>query len=467
MDADTWLAKSIDERQELLSSTPLIDMRYLGIVRAPGNWGVFASAGRHYRQAIFGRDSLETAEDLCDFDQDLARTVILSMARLQGYRNNPLSEEEPGKIVHEFRSTKFGDAKITWWSRMIMWTLRSRWGRPDDGTVLYYGSYDSTLLYIRLVERYCKEYGVGILNQAYFGRTGTIRNIRNSVLLATDWLVGKLMQREDHLLEYRRLNPQGLENQVWKDSHTSYLFGDGTVPNLDAGVVSVELQGYAYDALKFAATLSEPRAEEFERLAKDLQQSTIKRLWMPEAKFFAQGLAKDHKGQERLLDTLTSDAGLLLDSRLLADLPTDTSSQYIAGLVKTLIGPEFLTDAGIRCRALKHANIPGFPDYHGTYAVWPKETFDIAEGLGYFGYQKESEMLMEALIRATRRAGEFYEFYYVDTDGTVWYDGEQAVKHFEHMAHGNHMPIPEPGQAWTISAVVASSHLLASKTSAT
>src|SRR4029078_5798621 len=86
--------------------------------------------------------------------------------------------------------------------------------------------------------------------------------------------------RPDHLLAYRRSNPLGLENQVWKDSRTSYLFGDGTLPDFDAGIVSTERQGYAYDALMFAATLATDGGELSRRLAKKVQRSTLKKLWM-------------------------------------------------------------------------------------------------------------------------------------------------------------------------------------------
>lgn len=464
MEAERWLAKPASERKQLLSATPFTNPEFLDIVRAPDGWGVFASAGPNFRHAIFGRDSIETAADLCAYDKQLAHDVILTLARLQGVGFNTQSEEEPGKIHHEFRARNFAGIEISKQSLDIMRHLQSVWGAASDDTMLYYGSYDATPLYIRLVERYCKQHGPEILEETYTDRKGETKTIRHSVLFAAAWIADKVSQRPDHLLAYRRINPQGLENQVWKDSRTSYLFTDGSMPNLDAGVVSVELQGYAYDALKFASTLAAYRSEEFAIMAGNIRGSTIAKLWMPDERFFAQGLAIDHNGQERQIDTLTSNAGLLLDSNLLTDLPEDEMRYFTEGIIATIMGLEFRTEAGLRCRAVRHADIPGYPDYHGSYAVWPKETFDIAEGLERLGFREHAAELYKNIVHAVQKSGEFYEFYYVETDGTVWYDATEAMQHFAQKSGGNHLPTPEPGQAWTIAAAITSSHKLAGKT---
>lgn len=467
MEAEMWLTSPVSKRQQLVAKAPFSDPQFLDIVRAPNGWGVFASAGPNFRHAIFGRDSIETAADLCAYSRELTHDVIVILARLQGVSHNSQSEEEPGKIHHEYRALNFDGLEVSQQSLDILHHLQSVWGAAGDGTMLYYGSYDSTPLFVRLVERYVQHYGDSILDESYTDRAGAEQTIRHSVILAAEWVAGKVLQREDHLLAYKRLNPQGLENQVWKDSRTSYLFADGSMPNLDAGIVSVELQGYAYDALRYAATLSDEKRQEFSILADDIRLGTIEKLWMPEERFFAQGLGIDQNGQERQIDTLTSNAGLLLDSRLLTDLSEDDMRRYTEGIVAAIMGPEFRTAAGIRCRAARHAGIPGFADYHGTYAVWPKETFDIAEGLERLGFAEQAAELYGDIVQAVQKSGEFYEFYYVDTDGTVWYDANTAMLHFVERSNGNHLPTPEPGQAWTIAAAIASSYKLSQKSEAT
>jgi glycogen debranching enzyme len=464
MEAERWLARPLGERQRLLATMPFVDPQFMEIVRAPNGWGVFASAGPSYRHAIFGRDSIETAADLCGYNQKLAHDVIITLARLQGTKYDERSEEEPGKIHHEYRALHLADLIVPEESIEIMRSLQSKWGGTGDDAMLYYGSFDATPLFVRLVERYTKHYGNDILTETYRARSGKDETVLHAVLLAADWVAGKVKIREDRLIAYKRLNPSGLENQIWKDSRTSYLFSDGSMPNLDAGIVSAELQGYAYDALLYAASLSDERAGEFKLLASDIQRSTIAKLWLPGLRFFAQGLGVDSNGQERLLDTLTSNGALLLDSRLLADLPKDESHKYVEGIIATIMGPEFRTEAGIRCRATRHAHMPGYADYHGTYAVWPKETFDIAQGLERFGYREKADQLYGDIIHAVRESGEFYEFFYVDLDGKVWYDGTAAMLHFSALNGDREpLPIPEPGQAWTIAAAITASYKLSEK----
>jgi len=428
-------------------------------VLAPQGWGVFASDGPNFRHAVFGRDSIEVAEDLCSYDQALAHDIILTLARLQGTRHNADSEEEPGKIHHEYRSAQFAGQAIPAESLAIMRKLQAKkWGDANMDTMLYYGAYDSTPLYIRLVQQYAATYGDDILGETYHNKDGHKRTILGSVQAATDWLVDKLNLRDDHLLAYRRSNPQGIRNQVWKDSSSAYLFSDGTMPDHDKGVVSTELQGYAYDALLYATQIFPARAGELTALAEAVQRSTTAKLWMPEQRYFAQGLGIHSSGEERVIDTLTSNGALLLDSQLLDNLPEcDT---YIDAIEQMVLGDEFLTPAGIRCRAKRYAGLLPFTDYHGSYAVWAKETADIARGLERHGRTTSAAKLRHAILSSFRTAGERYELFYVDLDNTVYYGPAEAVAHLSSTTKGEPMPIPEPDQAWSISAAITSAQIL-------
>jgi len=192
-----------------------------------------------------------------------------------------------------------------------------------------------------------------------------------------------------------------------------------------------------------------------------VQQATLQKLWMPHAQFFAQGLGTDQTGQERQIDTLASNGALLLDSALLQDVSSQTNAKYVSGIEKTIMSPDFLTPAGLRCRALRHAKLLAYTDYHGSYAVWPKETLDIARGLLSFGRTASAVTLYKSIMHSFRIAKEFYELFYVDANNKVYYDQAQALAHFSSTTTGQPLPVPEPGQAWSISAAIASSHALA------
>jgi hypothetical protein len=70
---------------------------------------VFLAAGTPWFFTLFGRDSLWAARMLLPLGTDLARGTLRVLARLQGTRDHPASEQEPGKILHELRQATFDD----------------------------------------------------------------------------------------------------------------------------------------------------------------------------------------------------------------------------------------------------------------------------------------------------------------------------------------------------------------------
>src|ERR1700729_411287 len=243
-----WTTKTRAQRQKSLFelvNSPHLTHDYIRLVSA-GHHGVYASMGPHFTYAIFGRDSIEVAEDLMATHQRLVRDIIFTLARLQGVKYDSVSEEEPGKIHHEYRSRVFDGEVVSEQSLAVMHSLQHWWGSIGADELVYYGSSDATPTYIRLVFTYVKQYGRSILDEKYVTRSGETRTILDSVQAATDWLVEKIKSSPWKLLEYKRINPKGLFNQAWKDSETAYLHSNGTVANADGGIASVELQGYAY-----------------------------------------------------------------------------------------------------------------------------------------------------------------------------------------------------------------------------
>ncbi len=429
---------------------------YLNLVSA-GSEGIFASTDEKYSYAIFGRDSIEVAEDLLDSHKQLAHDVIMTLASLQGVELNLRREEEPGKIHHEYRSRKFQGRHISSHAAMILDNLQVVWGStPSRDEMIYYGSYDATPLYIRLVGRYVDKYGDAILDNKYRGRDNDSHTIGASLAAAQQWLVEKISLSPLGLLEYRRLNPRGIENQVWKDSKTAYLHLDGSIANYERGIASVELQGYAYDALMTAAKFSKSETEkrELRDMALHIQKVVIDTFWMGDENYFAEGIDHDARGNNRQIKTICSNGGVLLESGLLRDLGPGASAKFVHGVVAQLFNEQLLTSVGIRSRALKYKKMPGFVDYHGSYTVWPKETYDIAKGLKKFGYFNLAEELEDRILAGVESAGEFYEFFYVDEQDKTYYE-KRAVRNFLLRKRSADSPIPQKGQAWVISAVLA------------
>src|SRR3954463_9087317 len=83
--------------------TPLQALRS---VTSKDGYGVYASSDTLYKGAVFGRDSLEVAEDLMSINRplrSLSKRILLTLASLQGEIRDDINEEEPGKIIHEYR----------------------------------------------------------------------------------------------------------------------------------------------------------------------------------------------------------------------------------------------------------------------------------------------------------------------------------------------------------------------------
>ena len=429
---------------------------YLNIVKAPKNWGVFASNGPNFKYAVFGRDSLVVADDLLNTHKELVHEIILFIAKLQGTTTNDDSEEEPGKIHHEYRSLKYDGITVPEYSQGILRNLQRLWGEEGSDIMIYYGGYDATPLYIRLVCKYIEQYGESILQETYIGRDNLTHDILGSVRHAIGWLTYKINESNLGLLEYKRINPHGIENQAWKDSRTGYLKRDGSMPNFNYGIASIEIQGYVYDAILLASKIIAENDEQrayWESLAYSVSEKVISWFWMEDVKYFAQAIFIDENNNRQQIDTLTSNGALILNSQIITNLRPADREYYLTKISETIMNKNFLNNAGIRSRSLIHESIPGFIDYHGSYTVWHKETNEIAKGFRINGLNNLANILEKRIIDTVAMSGEFSEFHYVDIDDKIWYDNHEAVHYFSQRSPGGNLPIPEPGQAWTISSV--------------
>lgn len=419
-------------------------------IRASDGRGLYASGGELYRSAIFGRDSIEAAEDIVELERAIPREVIVTMAALQGLKTAADSEEEPGRIHHEARFR--GDA-TTKRSQQIFDKLFDQWGGSGDA-MIYYGSVDATPLFVRLVGKFVAANGTEILDQEIIGTDGERRRLREHVELAVEWILARIKASKTGFVAYHRSNPRGLENQAWKDHRDSYVHASGERANTDDEIAAVEVQAYAYDALLAAKNLGiKDVGEEYLR---DFQTRMVDRFWLPERGYFAQAIDIDKSGQPRQLTVATSSTGLVLDSYILDNHPQQ--DEITKKTVKLMTSEDFLTPAGVRCRALSERNLVDYPDYHGSYAVWPKETSDIMRGMWKAGYRSEALEVARRIVATIDETGEFYEFFFVDEYGRIRTKNDGMVGgefRWDERCH-----VQESGQAWTISAYAQAKHLL-------
>ena len=156
------------------------------------------AAGAPWFMTLFGRDSLLTSWMAMMVDSDLALGTLQTLARFQGVDVNPLTEEEPGRILHEMRFGESAELSL-------------------GGGRIYYGSVDATPLFVMLL---------GELQ-----RWGNRREEVDALLPAADralaWIEDFGDRDGDGYVEYLRTSDRGLQNQGWKDSHDSTRFADG------------------------------------------------------------------------------------------------------------------------------------------------------------------------------------------------------------------------------------------------
>jgi len=415
--------------------------------------GVYASSDTMFKGAVFGRDSLEVGEDLLAVRPRLVQHILLTLASLQGVHSSDITEEEHGKIIHEYRTAIVDGKPLDDVSRHIFTELSSRWG-GNNREMAYYGSIDATPLFIRVVGRYCRKNGKAILAKPVKQRDGHILPFQEVLELAVDWLMNKLADSSSGLLEYHARNPHGIENQAWKDSREFYVHKNGELANRKQPIASIEVQGLAYDALVWGAKLLPHRAGELMLRANDLRTRTIELLWRPKKHYFALGIDHRDDGSLRTIETHTANPAALLDGGFFDELSDEDRKRYISGIVHHIMGSDFLTDAGIRSRSLAEKGLIKFWDYHGSFTSWPKETYDIAKGLRHQGFPILAQELENRILNVVRKSRGYPEFVYVDFRGRVM-AGPPT-----HQTHGELSLIdssnkPESIQAWTVSAVLA------------
>lgn len=416
--------------------------------------GVYASSDTLFKGAVFGRDSLEVADDLLRIKPRLVQHILLTLASLQGLHSRDISEEEHGKIVHEYRTAIVDGRRLDDMSRHIFRELSSRWG-GNEHEMAYYGSIDATPKFVQVVGHYTHVHGHQLMDRAIKRRDGSIAPFRQSVVLATDWLVEKLSDSSSGLLEYHARNPHGIENQAWKDSREFYVHTNGELANHKQPIASIEVQGLAYDALEAAATLLPDRAAELKLHAQKLRDRTIELLWRPKNHYFALGVDHRDDGSIRPIETMTANPATLLSTGFFDYLPTIQHRIYISGLIRNILGTDFLTDAGVRSRSLRESKLIKFWDYHGSFTSWPKETYDVAQGLRKQGFPQLAEQLENRILNVVRKSRNYPEFVYVDSRGRVMAGPPDPRTHGELSLVVDSTNRPESIQAWTVSAVLA------------
>jgi glycogen debranching enzyme len=336
------------------------DLASLRMDEDPRMPGQLPAAGMPWFMTVFGRDTLITCLQTLLFGTELAHNALRVLAELQATEDDPETDAEPGKIVHEVRHGKGAEA---WFPR-------------------YYGTVDATPLYLVLLSEVWR----------WTDDAALVRELREPAMRALAWIDEHGDLDGDGFVEYRRRSKRGLVNQSWKDSHNSQLFHDGRLA--DAPIAPCEVQGYVYDAKRRAAELAREvwrereLADRLEADAEELRRRFDEAFWCEErGGFYALALDAD----KNRVDSLTSNIGHLLWSGIVPP-------ERIDAIVDQLMGEELWSGWGVRTMASNDAGFNPLAYHNGT--VWPHDNSLIAWGLVKAARWPEAHRIIRRMLNA-------------------------------------------------------------------
>jgi glycogen debranching enzyme len=345
-----------------------VDLTALRIeIRLKGEPIELLSAGLPWFLTVFGRDTLITAYQTVACGQALAHGALLKLAYAQANEYDDFTDQEPGKILHEYRSGELTQLGV----------------KPHNP---YYGAADTTQLWLILLSEYWR----------WTGDNEFIHGLRDKAYAALRWIDEHGDSDHDGYIEYATRSPQGLGNQCWRDSWNGILFSNGAIPVLP--IATCEIQGYTYDAkLRFAeladGPLSDPGlASRLRADAAELRDRFNRDFWIDDrGGYYALGL----DGDKQQIDSMTSNMGHLLWSGI---VPPERAA-IIAG---HLMSDHLFSGWGVRTTSTTDVAYNPIGYHMGT--VWPHDNSIIAHGLARYGFRQEANRIIMAMLDAAKHS---------------------------------------------------------------
>lgn len=360
-----------DRRRGALIATGLSDLAGLRMVD-PETGCTTIAAGAPWFMALFGRDSLLTSLMALPWWPALAAGTLQALAARQGQVADAVTEEQPGRILHETR--------LSGGSPMF-----------HGGGSVYYGSTDATPLFVVLL---AEAWRWGLPDDE-------VRTLLPAADAALEWCRRYGDVDGDGLIESIALSRHGLVNQGWKDSW------NGIPDDLGAPVRTpmslIEVQGYWYAALAGRADIARSLGDDDTAAGLAQEASRLRRriddgFWLADGGRYALALDPD----KRPARALASNAGHLLWTG--AALP-----QRVPRLAAGLLSPRLRTAWGLRTLSDDH---PAYnPMGYHVGSVWPHDTALVTWGLARWGYQSAATSMSEALFDVAGRLGRLPELF--------------------------------------------------------
>ncbi len=325
--------------------------------------GPFFVAGLPWFGVPFGRDSLIAALQMLPFQPEIVRGTLRTMAHYQGTKKDSWRDEEPGKIMHEVR---YGELANT---NQVPFTP-------------YYGSIDSTPLFLILVAEYVH----------WYKDMQLFEELEPTIEAALDWIDLYGDRDGDGFIEYHQESSKGIANQGWKDSADSVVHRNGDFA--ESPIALAEVQGYVYQAKAglaqvYEANNQEEKAKALCKQAESLRENFENAFWMEDKEFYAIALDKN-KDQ---VGTLTSNPGHVLFSGMLKE-------ERAQKVMDMLVSPAMFSGYGIRTMGEGEAAYNPISYHDGS--VWPHDNSMILLGMGLLKGNEQANKVISGLIESSQ-----------------------------------------------------------------
>ena len=323
--------------------------------------GLFPYGGIPWFCTPFGRDGIITAIESLWLKPELARGVLKYLAAMQASGHDRRKACEPGKIMHESRQGEMA-------------------ALDEIPFGLYYGSVDSTPLFVMLAGLYWRR----------TGDIATIKKLWKNIEAALAWMDKYGDLDGDGFLEYAP-HARGLRNQGWKDSQDSVFHRNGVLA--EGHIALCEVQAYAYAAKKEAAALARllGREEFAGRLgdeARELQKRFNEVFWDEDLGTYI--LALD--GDKKPCRVASSNAG----HALFTGIADPDKAKKVAD---KLLSEELFSGWGIRTIGASAARYNPMSYHNGS--VWPHDNALTAFGLASYGFLEHFDKVFAGVFDAS------------------------------------------------------------------
>jgi len=332
----------------LLSSRRVNGLRYI-------------AGGIPWFMTLFGRDSAIAALQTCGYHAGVTGDTLRVLASYQATHTDAFRDAQPGKILHELRRGALARMGVI----------------PQSPA--YYGSVDSTPLFIILLSEYLH----------WTGDMALARELRPHLSAALEWIETYGDSDGDGYLDYQGQYASGLVNQGWKDSGDAIVNADGSL--VKPPVALCEVQGYTFRAWRSCARVLHwlgdgVAAARLEAKAAALQQRFERDFWSEKLGCYV--LARHREG---VAEVVASNAGQVLWS----GLPTPERARRVAA---RLMEADMFSGWGIRTLSTRERRHNPLAYHLGS--IWPHDNSLILSGLRHYGLDAAALKIFEGLFNA-------------------------------------------------------------------